>query len=135
MIVYKDTSEFGWDEDNGIGEMLIQQIIAGTKTATCSFKDAYSKDELDQVYSTKGRNVTVVDKYGIPRCNIFIEDIFKTTFGNPDRRLVKGEGDGEDIEKFQEDHRKAWNATMGDQPLMNDTILIVELFRCIEVSE
>lgn len=58
---------------------------------------------------------------------------FETTFGNQGPRLVKGEGDGDDVEKFKRDHIHAWDgmATEGIQ-LTDETILIVELFQLVE---
>jgi hypothetical protein len=41
--------EFGWEDDGGLGELLIAQTLAGTKTATCGVKRQYSDDELRQV--------------------------------------------------------------------------------------
>ncbi|MBS4538773.1 hypothetical protein GOQ27_09875 [Clostridium sp. D2Q-11] len=135
MKIYEDKSYFGWDGDNGVGEMLIQQIIDGMKTATCSFKILYEEQELEEVFGRKGKIVTVFNNEEEPRCNIRILDIFETTFGNPDMRLVRGEGDGEDIERFQKDHCIAWYNTVKDKDLTDDTIFIVELFELVEVME
>ncbi|WP_076543676.1 ASCH domain-containing protein [Halanaerobium kushneri] len=135
MKVYPNKAIFGWEGDNGIGEMLINQIINGEKTATCSFKIEYTDEELKELYATKGKIVTVVNKEGVPKCNIKILDIFETKFGDPDLRLVKGEGDGNDVKKFQDDHRKAWNETIKDNDITDDTKLIVELFELIETAE
>ena len=135
MLIYPHKSVFGWDGDNGIGDMLIQQIIDGKKTATCSFKEEYTELDLQELFEKKGKIVTVEDHKGSSRCNIRIIDIFETTFGNPDLRLVKGEGDGENVQKFQEDHRHAWYETIKDKQLMDDSILMVELFELIEVAE
>lgn len=135
MKIYTDKLTFGWDGDNGIGEMLIKQIIEGEKTATCSFKIEYSDVELEELYNTKGKIVTVENYKSIPKCNVRITDIFETTFGNPDLRLVRGEGDGDNIKKFQDDHRKAWNETIKNKDLTDDTILVIELFELIEVVE
>ena len=132
MIVHPLRTSFGWDGDGGIGEMLIQQIIMGQKTATCSFKDEYTRQELQELLATKGQIVTVEDNQGEPRCNIRIIEVFETTFGKPDPRLVRGEGDGVDVKKFQEDHRHAWHATMGNKPLTDDTRLMVELFELVD---
>lgn len=107
MEIYENKMAFGWEGDNGIGEMLIQQIIKGKKTATCSFKILYTEEELEELYGTKGQIVTVVDAQEKPRCNVKILDVFETTYGAPELRLVRGEGAGEDIEKFQRDHRTA----------------------------
>lgn len=120
---------FGWQNDNGVGETLIQQILRGQKTATCAPKEEYSREELKQVYEPIGKVVTVYDKYGKPRCNIRLKDVYETTFGNPDMRLVQGEGNGRNIVKFQEDHRLAWKDISTE--LKDDTILIVELFELV----
>ena len=100
LVVYEDQSQFGWDGDDGIGEMLIQQIIAGIKTATCTPKVSFEPNELRTTYASVGKMLTVIDKRGTPRCNIRMLNVCETTFGNPDPRLVVGEGDGDDVDKF-----------------------------------
>ncbi|BAB04617.1 hypothetical protein P4637_15410 [Halalkalibacterium halodurans] len=121
---------FGWEDDNGIGEMLIQQIINGEKTATCAPKEEYSEQELQETYEPVGENVTVFDKNGNARCTVRLLEVFETTFGNPDLRLVRGEGNGDNVSKFQEDHRIAWKDIGVD--LRDDTVLIVELFELVD---
>lgn len=113
--------------------LLIQQIIDGVKTATCSFKVLYSENELSDLYQTYKNIVTVVNKQGVPKCNIRITDIFETTFGNPELRLVSGEGYGENFAQFQADHTIAWQSIVKDTKLNSDSILIVELFELMEV--
>ncbi len=135
MRIYPKKSVFGWKGDNGLGNTLIEQIIQGDKTATCSFKAEYTETELEDVLGSKGEMVTVVDQTGTARCNIRILDVFETTFGNPDMRLVRGEGDGNDVRAFQEDHRRAWHETMQDAELKDDTVLVVELFELVGVAE
>lgn len=135
MKVYSNKAIFGWEGDNGIGEMLIKQIIDGEKTATCSFKIEYTDSELEELYKTKGEIVTVENNKGVPKCNIRILDIFETKFGDPDLRLIRGEGDGDNVKKFQDDHRKAWNENIKDKAITDETILIVELFELIEAAE
>ena len=120
---------FGWEDDHGIGEMLIQQILRGEKTATCAPKEEYSETELAETYEPVGNLVTVYDKNDEPRCNVRLKEVFETTFGTPDLRLVRGEGDGDDVSKFQENHRLAWKDINTD--LKDDTILIVELFELV----
>jgi len=120
---------FGWENDNGIGEMLIQQILKGEKTATCAPKEAYSKEELEKTYEPVGQIVTVYDNEDNPRCNVRLKEVFETTFGNPDLRLIQGEGDGNNIIKFQEDHKLAWKDSGID--LNEETILVVELFEIV----
>lgn len=134
MRLYPDTTVFGWPGDNGIGERLIGQILRGEKTATCSLKESYQPEELEQLLATRGRFVTVVDQTGAPRCNIRILDVFETPFGRPDPRLVRGEGHGENVTRFQAVHRAAWADEVADGIVLNDdTTLMVELFELVEV--
>jgi uncharacterized protein YhfF len=134
MKIYIDKSQFGWPDDNGIGERLILQILHEKKTATASPKVLYSEAELKELYGTVGKQSTVIDKDEQPRCNIQILEVFETTFGSPDYRLVRGEGYDKDVEAFRESHRKAWGDLVdsGKLDLNEDTILIVELFELIK---
>lgn len=137
MLVYERTSEFGWEGDNDLGMRLIQQIIEGKKTATCAPLLSYTEEELADVIASKGELVTVIDKEKRPWCNIRIVDVFQTSFGNPDLRLVRGEGDGEDIEKFRRDHQRAWKSWLEAKGylLTDETRLIAEVFELMEVAE
>jgi uncharacterized protein YhfF len=129
------TMSFGWEGDGGIGEMLIGQIIRGEKWATCGFRYAYEPWELQESRDGVGKLCAVVDREGNHRCTIRITDAFECRFGDPDPRLVAGEGDGEDVAKFQADHRIAWAADFGDKPLTDDDLLVVELFELVDVPE
>src|SRR5690348_9948138 len=99
MLVYERKLAFGWDGDNNLGMRLIQHILEGKKTATCAPLFGYQKEELEAVFASQGEVVTVIDKEKRPWCNVRIVDVFQTSFGNPDPRLVRGEGDGDDAEK------------------------------------
>lgn len=133
MQIYENKSQFGWEDDNGIGEQLIQEILSGVKTATAGPKDLYSNEELEELYRSVGHPSTVVDKEQRPRCNIQLLEVFETKFGFPDPRLVYGEGYGADAEAFKDAHRKAWDdlVTSGRLILDKDTVLIVEIFKLL----
>jgi uncharacterized protein YhfF len=131
------TTTFGWPGDGGLGERLIEQIIRGTKTATCAFRAAYDTEdpsELAGTFSGAGELFAVEDASGRHRCTIRVTEVFECPFGHPDPRLVAGEGDGDDVAKFQADHRVAWGATMGDRPLTDEESLVVELFELVAVE-
>lgn len=98
------TTQFGWEGDNGVGERLILQIMAGTKTATACPKAFYSESELTEIYQSVGKIVTVLDKNDQPRCKIRQLEVFETNFGAPDPKLVWGEGHGKNPEAFQKTH-------------------------------
>lgn len=122
---------FGWQGDEGLGDRLVEQIIAGVKTATCGFRLAYEEAELEEVLTGAGELYAVIDSAGAWRCTIRVTDVFECPFGSPDPRLVAGEGDGDDAAKFQADHRVAWEACMGDAVLTDDSVLVVELFELV----
>lgn len=119
---------FGWEDDKGLGETLIQQILRGEKTATCAPKDEYSSEELNETYESVKKTLRVYDKEGNARCKVKMIEVFETTFGNPDLRLVRGEGNGENVKQFQENHKSDWHSI---HELNDDTILIVELFELV----
>lgn len=133
MIVHERKTQFGWADDNGMGDVLIRQIIAGIKTATCSPKEDYTAEELRALDASPGQLSTVVDKGGVPRCNVRIRAVYDTPFGRPDPRLVRGE----DVEGFKRDHHESWDAwlaTMG-RPLPDETVVVVQEFELVEVAE
>ncbi len=134
MKVYDYKSQFGWAEDNGIGERLIQQILRGEKTATAGPKSLYSPDELAVLFESVGRSSTVIDKNDAPRCNIMILEVFETKFGSPDLKLVAGEGYGDNFKAFQDSHRKAWQDLVqsGELDLNDETVLVVEVFKLLQ---
>ncbi|QBD76454.1 ASCH domain-containing protein [Ktedonosporobacter rubrisoli] len=137
MHIYEHKLEFGWEGDNGLGMRLIQQILDGKKTATCAPLFGYTQEEITEIFAHKGELVTVTDKEQRPWCNVRMVDIFQTTFGNPDPRLVRGEGNGENSEEFRQEHRRDWKDWLEEEgyTLTDETILIVEEFELIEAAE
>jgi uncharacterized protein YhfF len=131
--IYDYKSQFGWQEDNGIGDRLIGQIIRGEKTATASPKSLYTPKELSEIYASVGKPATVIDKNKKPRCNILIQEVFDTNFGSPDPRLVAGEGYGDDVVSFKRSHRAAWQDLVdsGKLKLDDETVLVVEIFKLV----
>ncbi|HEX4205972.1 MAG TPA: ASCH domain-containing protein [Ktedonobacteraceae bacterium] len=137
MRVSERKLEFGWKDDNDLGMRLIQQIIEGKKTTTCAPLFSYTEEELADIFANKGEMMTVIDKEKRPWCNVCMVDVFQTSFGNPDPRLVRGEGDGEDSEKFRQDHRRDWKSWLEAEgySLTNETMLVAEVFELMEVAK
>ena len=129
--------ELGWQGDGGLGVRLIQQVLERKKTATCGPKSEFTEQELAATMASKGKIVPVVDPDGKVWCHVRMIDVFETTFGNPDPRLVRGEGDGDDVDKFKLDHTGVWAdglAAVG-HPLTDETVLIVEEFELVAEAE
>lgn len=126
---------FGGHHDGGLGEKLIQQILAGIKTATCDLKSLCTEQEIADLSAQPGWFETVVDDQGAPRCNVRVTAVYETMFGNPDPRLVRGEGDGEDVEKFKREHEQWFAGVLEDKglpPLTDDSALIVWEFELVD---
>ncbi|SEL99669.1 hypothetical protein SAMN04488688_107244 [Paenibacillus sp. cl141a] len=64
---------FGWEDDAGLSETLIQQILRGEKTATCAPKREYSAEELKETYDSVNKTLTVYDKEVNARCLVSVE--------------------------------------------------------------
>lgn len=136
MRLPERTIDFGWPDDRGIGEMLVRQVLERKKWATCGFKRAYTPAELDAVLTGKGRLHKVCSVQDpTPRAVVRVTDVFETPFGTPDPRLVEGEGDGADVDKFKRDHRIAWEADFGDLPLDEEEPLVVEIFELVRLLD
>jgi uncharacterized protein YhfF len=134
MKNYPLKSRFGWPGDRGLGKRLIKKIMSRKKTASAGPKDLYSSKAIKELKDNIGKPITIIDRDGKPHCNIRLLDVYETTFGKPDARLVAGEGYADDIKAFQADHAKAWKdlVTEGRLKLTKNTVLIVEIFELLE---
>jgi uncharacterized protein YhfF len=136
MYIHERKMIFGGNDDGGLGDKLIQQVLDGIKTATCDLKCFCTEQEVADLAAEPGWFETVVDAKGNARCNVQITDVYETTIGNPDLRLVRGEGDGEDVEKFKHQHNEWFQAMLknkGLPPLTDDAILIAWEFKLVEM--
>ncbi len=127
--------KFGGENDNGLGERLIRQILDGDKTATCDLKCLCSELEVADLEAPSGWLETVIDGEGNARCNVRVTAVYETTFGSPDPHLVRGEGGGEDVGKFKREHEKWFSPLLvkkGLPPLTDDSALIVWEFEVVE---
>jgi uncharacterized protein YhfF len=135
MQIHERKMRFGGDNDAGLGERLIQQILDGIKTATCDLKSLCTEQELADLHAQPGWFETVVDNQGNPRCNVRVTAVYETPFGNPDLSLVRGEGDGEDVQRFKSEHERWFTGVLKDQglpPLTDDSVLLVWEFELVE---
>jgi uncharacterized protein YhfF len=137
MHSYEYKLELGWQGDGGLGVRLIQQVLEGRKTATCGPKGEFTEQELAATMASKGKIVPMVDPDGRIWCHVRMIDVFETTFGHPDPRLVRGEGDGDDVDKFKLDHLGVWADLMASagHPLTDETVLIVEEFELVAEAQ
>lgn len=136
MRIHERKMRFGSEGDGGLGDRLVRQVLDGTKTATCDLKTFCTEQELADLEAEPGWTETVLDAAGRSHCNVRITAVYETTFGNPDPRLVRGEG-CEDSAEFKRGHARWFSALLenkGLPPLTDDSVLVVWQFELIETA-
>lgn len=78
---------FGWYGDGGLGERMIQAILAGRKTATAC--PAYDPEDADLKV---GDELQLVDKHGTVRAKLVVTMVELRSFGSFDEALAEKEG-------------------------------------------
>lgn len=78
---------FGWYGDGGLGERMIQTILAGRKTAT-SCPD-YDPENADLKADDE---LQLLDKHGTVRGQMIVTHVEVRTFGSFDEALAEKEG-------------------------------------------
>ncbi len=78
---------FGWYGDGGLGERMIQTILAGRKTATSC--PAYDPEDADL---KAGDELQLVDKHGALRGQLVVTSVEIRPFGGFDEALALKEG-------------------------------------------
>ena len=111
---------------------MIEAILSGEKTATCCPREVYSEAELRELRANEGHVLTLLDRLERPRGEIRLLEVFETPWGNPDPRLVAGEG-YLDADRFRQALAHAWDDLFaaGHPGLQDDTVLVVERFELL----
>ena len=78
---------FGWYGDGGLGERMIQTILAGRKSATSC--PAYDPEDADL---KAGDELQLVDKHGTVRGQLVVTLVELRAFGTFDEALAAKEG-------------------------------------------
>lgn len=126
--------QYGFSGDGGKGDLIIEQILNGVRKAMASPKALFTPDQLKEFSAMAGKTVTVLDKDNKPRCNIRVRDVFETTFGDPDARLVAGTGYELRPEAFKTAHMASWQNSFAKLglSLQKDTVLVAQLFELVK---
>jgi uncharacterized protein YhfF len=114
-------------------ETLLNQVIVGVKTATCTPQVWYYDDPDDDVTEV-GDIVAVHDNKGVHRCTIQITENYEIPYGLIDLRVAEGEN-YITLEEFIVDHDECWAEDMlkAGFELTTETIIVVEHFKLLEV--
>lgn len=136
MEIHQEVVQLGFAGDDGLGELLLERLRAGSLRVLWEPVDVLDDDEVAALRAGSGELVTVLDADGEPACNVRVLDTFTTTWRDPDPRLVAGEGYGEAVDawrRFVEPTLVAGLAEV-DSTLEPDTELLVQEVEVVEVA-
>lgn len=137
MDVHEQLVQLGFEEDDGLGELLLQRLLTGTLTVLWEPVDLLDEHEVATIHASVGTGLTVVDADGEPACNVEVLEVFRTRWGDPDERLVAGEGYGRDVDAWRRFAGPSVAAALAAEELGLDdaTELLVQSVRLTSVAK
>jgi uncharacterized protein YhfF len=123
---YRNLRSFAFGDGPALADELLELVMKGTKTATCSTDD-------DPNISTPGERWIVLDGSGNPRCVIETTEVTFRRYKEVDATFACEEGEGDrSLAYWREAHRRYFGR-LGK--FREDMILMCERFRLVEVFE
>lgn len=137
MEVQEELVQLGFADDDGLGELLVERLLAGSLRVLWEPVDLLDVEDVDAMWNGVGGLLTVVDSDGEPACNVRVSDVFETTWGSPDGRLVAGEGYEGDVDAWRRFVGPALADGLADEEihLDDDTVLVVQVVDVVETAE
>ena len=120
---YRSLRSFAFGDGPDLADELLDLVIRGVKTATCSTEDEPNT-------STPGERWIVLDGRGQPRCVIESTEIAYRRFGEVDAAFAYEEGEGDrSLAYWREAHRNYFGR---QGRFRDDMMLMCERFRLVE---
>jgi uncharacterized protein YhfF len=121
---YRSLRAFAFGDGPELADELLELVIKGVKTATCSTEDEPNT-------SSPGERWIVLDSRGEPRCVIESTEVTYRRFGEVDAGFAYDEGEGDrSLAYWQEAHRNYFGR---QGKFSEDMMLMCERFRLVEV--
>jgi len=121
---YRHLRSFAFGDSPALADRLLELVIAGLKTATCSTEDEPNT-------SSPGERWIVRDGRGEPRCVIETTEVTYRRFPEVDAAFAHDEGEGDRSLAFWRDAHRAYFGRLGR--FSEDMMLMCERFRLVEV--
>ena len=125
-LKYQDLRSFAFGDGPELADELLDLVMLGIKTATCSTEDEPNT-------STVGERWIVLDGQGIPRCVIESTEVSYRRFGDVDAAFAYEEGEGDRSLACWRDAHRSYFGRLGR--FSDDLMLMCERFRLVEVFE
>ena len=121
---YQGLRSFAFGDGPALADELLELVIKGVKTATCSTEDEPNT-------SAPGERWIVLDGSGTPRCVIESVEVSYRRYNEVDAAFAYEEGEGDrSLDHWREAHRRYFTR-MGR--FSEDMMLMCERFRLIEI--
>jgi uncharacterized protein YhfF len=121
---YRNLRAFAFGDGPGLADELLELVIKGIKTATCSTEDEPNT-------STSGERWIVLDGRGEPACVIETTEVTYRRFGEVDAAFAYEEGEGDRSLQYWRDAHRRYFGRQGK--FSEDMMLMCERFRLVEV--
>jgi uncharacterized protein YhfF len=119
---YRGLRSFAFGDGPTLADELLDLVIKGIKTATCSTEDQPSMP---------GARWIVLDGRGEPRCVIETTEVTYRRFGEVDAAFAYDEGEGDRSLDYWRDAHRNYFGRQGK--FREDMMLMCERFRLVEV--
>ena len=121
---YRGLRSFAFGDGPALADELLELVIKGIKTATCSTEDEPNT-------STPGERWVVLDGSGTPRCVIESVEISYRRYNEIDAAFARDEGEGDlSLDHWRDAHRRYFGRM---NRFSEDMMLMCERFRLVEV--
>jgi uncharacterized protein YhfF len=121
---YRDLRSFAFGDSPALADELLDLVLRGVKTATCSTEDEPNT-------STPGERWIVLDGRGTPRCVIESIEVTYRRYSEVDAAFAHDEGEGDrGLAHWRSAHRNYF----GRQGKFNEGMMLMcERFRLVEI--
>ena len=121
---YRDLRSFAFGDGPALADELLDLVIKGVKTATCSTEDEPNT-------STPGERWIVRDGRGEPRCVIETLEVSYRRYSEVDAAFAHDEGEGDrSLAYWRQAHREYFGR---QGKFSEDMMLMCERFRLVEI--
>ena len=121
---YRNLRRFAFGDGPRLADELLELVLAGVKTATCSTEDEPNT-------STPGERWIVLDGRGTPRCVIESTEVTYRRFGEVDADFAHDEGEGDRSLAYWRQAHRQYFGRLGK--FSEDMMLMCERFRLVEI--
>ena len=121
---YRALRSFAFGDDPALADELLDLVLKGVKTATCSTED-------EPNLSKPGERWIVRDGRGLPRCVIETTEVTFRRYLDVDAAFAHDEGEGDRSLAYWRDAHRRYFGRQGR--FSEDMMLMCERFRLVEV--